>query len=93
MDTLTTGNSVELIWDSYNLPKRLRGSRLEDYIPQHISQEPALERLRSYAAEGVERIKQGTGLFIHGPVGTGKSHMAVATVYETVKNNPNKIGQ
>ncbi len=81
------------IWDSYNIPKRLRNSRLESYIPQQKSQGIALERCKHYVSEGVDRIKQGNGLFIHGPVGTGKSHLAAATVYEIIKLNPDAFGR
>lgn len=90
---MTTGDSIEAIWDSYNIPKRLNNVRFNTYIPQVESQEQVLDRLIQWAADGVDKIKQGTGLFLHGPVGTGKSHLAVATVYETVKNNPNAFAR
>ncbi len=83
---MTTGD-IETIWNSYNIPKRLNKSRFDNYLPNNKSQEQARDRLKEWAISGVDRIKQGTGLFIHGPVGTGKSHLSVATIYETLKTS------
>lgn len=80
------------IWDSYNLPKRFSASRLDNYAPQQQSQETAVGRCREYAKD-LEKIKQGRGLFLHGPYGTGKTHLAVATMYEVIKNHPESFAR
>ena len=74
------------IWDSYNLPKKYIASRLDNYIPQQQSQKEAVARCHQYAKD-LEKIKKGVGLFFHGPYGTGKTHLAVATIYEAINNN------
>jgi DNA replication protein DnaC len=83
MNTLTTGE----IWDSYNIPKRLVTARFENYIPQNQNQIKAVDILKKWSVDGMDKIKQGQGLFIHGPVGTGKSHLSVATMYEVLNGN------
>jgi len=75
------------IWDSYNIPKKFAGSRLDTYNPNHKTQEAAIMRCLNYAKD-ITNLQQGKGLFLHGPYGTGKTHLVVATVYELIKNNP-----
>jgi DNA replication protein DnaC len=81
---------VSDIWASYNLPKKFAGARMDNYNPAHKSQESATQRCIEYA-KNLDKIKQGTGLIFHGPYGTGKTHLAVATVYELIKNNPDQF--
>ncbi len=57
-----------------------------------MEQEQAVRKCREFAEEGLENIKVGKGLFFQGPVGTGKPHLAVATLYEIVADNTEMFG-
>lgn len=84
---LMDGKRLQVVWASYGIPKRMYDARLETFIPQNESQKLAVEKCKDYAEE-IDDI----GLFIAGPVGTGKTHLAVASLYEIVKNNIPKFG-
>lgn len=81
------------IFYSYNIPPRLRGARLENYKAATTEQERALKRCSDYSANAIENIKIGKGLFLHGGVGTGKTHLAVATAYDAICRYPDKFSK
>lgn len=93
MNIQTTGNPIQAIWQWFYIPKRLNGARFDTYLPQSKSQEQALESLKAWAEKGIEKINQGTGLFIHGPVGTGKSHLVISMIFEIICSNPEKFAR
>lgn len=83
---------LELIWNSYKISERLKGARFDNYIPGSPGQEKALEKCVAFTREGVRKIEKGQGLFITGPVGSGKSHLAVAALHEIVSKNIEQFG-
>lgn len=88
----SSAERLRRIWTSYNIPPRLINARLNNYYPQNDQQLSALQRCCAYANDGLENIMNGCGLFFEGPVGTGKTHLAVATVYEIVARNVMHFG-
>ncbi len=83
----------QAVWSSCNVPPRLAEVCFDKYQPTCSEQERALEKCRKFAAGGLENIHQGRGLFLQGPVGTGKSYLAVATVRTIVENNIEYFGR
>ena len=59
-----------------NIPKRFMRKTFSNFIKSRNPQ--ALQDCREYARNYIENAKQGKGLFLTGPVGTGKTHLAVA---------------
>ena len=88
MTTLTDGR-LKTIWQSCGVPKKLKNATLSNYTPNNQNQAQALKKCTEYTASGLENIKQGEGLFFFGPVGTGKTHLAVATVQAIISKNQN----
>lgn len=95
----TTASSTEeewrlrAIWESIDVPPRLAAATLDNYKPDNPSQELALKVCRSFASQGLDNLDQGRGLFFQGPIGTGKSHLSVATLRAVVENNPGHFGR
>jgi DNA replication protein DnaC len=87
----TTGDRLNAIWESYNFPPRLKEARFDNYMPSTPEQERAIARCREYANQGIENIGKGKGLFLHGPVGSGKSHLSIATVYGVISADPEQF--
>lgn len=80
--------------------RRLRSARLErrfwertfdSYHPQTPEQELAKNRCRQWA-ETYEPRKTRRGLFLAGPVGTGKSHLAAAVLLEVMRRHEDVLG-
>lgn len=57
---------------------RYSGCRLSNFRCEVPAQTQAVERLRCYAEKIVEHTEEGTGVYLFGPVGTGKDHLAAA---------------
>lgn len=91
MTTLTDGR-LKTIWQSCGVPKKLKNATLSNYTPNNQNQAQALKKCTEYAASGLENINRGEGLFFFGPVGTGKTHLAVATVQAIISKNPEQFG-
>lgn len=60
--------------------RRYGSASFNAYKASHPLQERVLSALRSYAAEWEENRAMGQGLLLYGPRGTGKDHLAVATL-------------
>lgn len=88
-----SGTRIDILWESYRLPPKFQNARFSNYHPQHKSQEIALVKCQKYADAGLENIIKGKGLFLHGAVGTGKTHLAVATAYEIIRMNENQFAR
>ena len=58
--------------------ERYRGCRLENYACELPEQTRAVGLLYDYCATISERVKQGEGVVLFGPRGTGKDHLLVA---------------
>lgn len=84
---------LQVIWASIGVPDRLADASLDNYQPGCAEQETALQTCRSFAAEGLNNIASGKGLILLGPVGTGKSHLSVATLRAMVEANPGRFGR
>lgn len=81
------------IFYSYNLPPKVRGARFETYRPETKEQEQAVLRCGKFAENGTENIRIGKGLYLHGAIGTGKTHLAVATAYAIIAKDPGKFSK
>jgi len=80
---------IEACWSYFNPPKRLIGARLDNYIPKTREQAEALATCKAYS---VNDIVAGKGLFLFGPCGTGKTHLAIATVRALMETEPALYG-
>ncbi|MEN6463060.1 MAG: ATP-binding protein [Syntrophomonas sp.] len=80
------------VWSSCRIPPRLAGASFETYMPTCPEQERALDKCRAYAANGLDNIAQGKGLFLKGPVGTGKSHLSVSILRAIIQKNSDQFG-
>ena len=86
-------NRFTAVWSSFNIPPRLAQASFEAYQPTCPEQEKALAKCRAYADAGLVNIQEGRGLFLQGPVGTGKSHLAVAILRSILENNLQEFGK
>ena len=82
----------QAVWSSIGIPPRLSPAALSNYIPDGAEKENALRKCQEFAAQGLENISRGRGLFLQGPVGTGKSHLSVAVLREIIENNLQHFG-
>jgi DNA replication protein DnaC len=80
------------VWSSCRIPPRLADASFENYLPNCSEQERALEKCRAFAANGLDNIDQGKGLFLKGSVGTGKSHLSVSILRAIIKNHSDRFG-
>ncbi len=80
---------LDACWRYFNPPPRLAKASFDNYIPKTKAQQAALETCKEY---GLMDIKQGKGLFLFGLFGTGKTHLAIATVRALMEANPNEFG-
>ena len=80
------------VWSSCRVPPRLAAASFETYMPTCPEQERALEKCRAYADRGLDNIDQGKGLFLKGPVGTGKSHLSVSILRAVLQNHSDRFG-
>lgn len=80
------------MWSSCTIPPRLAHAALSNYHPDCPEKEAALQKCQKFAEQGLENIQKGRGLFLQGPVGTGKSHLSVAVLREIIENNLDRFG-
>lgn len=57
---------------------RYRDATLDSFIVEHEAQRPVVEAIRAYARRGRDNIREGRGIVLFGPPGTGKDHLLVA---------------
>lgn len=82
----------QAVWAACGIPPRLAHAALDNYYPDGPEKEAALRKCRDFAARGLEHMGAGRGLFLQGPVGTGKSHLAVAVLREIITGHPERFG-
>ncbi len=71
---------------SAGVGKRFLGCSLDNYTPRTADQTRALKTIKQYAENLLtEDGMTDTGLLIVGPVGTGKTHLAVAVIREAYR--------
>lgn len=63
-----------------NIPKRFWMASLDGYTAHTSAQEEALEMVRRYSSNLPYCLQEGRGLTLWGPVGTGKTHLAVTII-------------
>ena len=66
------------------LPPRFAGKTFDTYRADSAAQKKYLARCQDYAAKFPEHLKDGNGLMLLGAPGTGKTHLAVATLNEII---------
>lgn len=86
------GARFQAVWSSCGIPPRLVDASFANYNPACPEKELALKKCQAFVEKGMVFIKKGHGLFLQGPVGTGKSHLAVASLRAIVENNINSFG-
>lgn len=72
-------DKLETFFKKYSvIPPKLEKATFESYEPRNESQKLALEDSRRYARNFARNMLQGNdaSLYLHGPYGTGKSHLA-----------------
>ena len=60
------------------IPNRFINATLDTYIPKNKTQETAIVVLKEYVNDLANMLERGIGITLHGAVGTGKTHLAVA---------------
>lgn len=60
------------------IPNRFINATIDTYIPKNPTQETAMVVLKEYANDLQNMLERGIGVTLHGAVGTGKTHLAVA---------------
>lgn len=92
-NSLNNQDRFNTIWSSCNIPPRLINASFGNYQTVCPEKEKALKRCREFSKGGLEQISNGNGLFLQGSVGTGKSHLAVATLREIIASNVEHFGR
>lgn len=75
-------------WDRYI---HYRGNRYDNctmanYEVVHDGQKPVIEAIRRYGANMRQMVKEGTGIVLYGPCGTGKDHLLTALARHAILN-------
>lgn len=91
-DSSGEGARFQAVWSSCGIPPRLVDASFASYNPACPEKEQALKKCQAFVEKGMVFIKQGHGLFLQGPVGTGKSHLVVASLRAIVEKNINRFG-
>jgi DNA replication protein DnaC len=79
----TDGDLCQCVWDYRNrltaagFPARFRESDLSSLDWERYADPEAIRGVREYAERFEAFFEQGLGLWLYGPVGTGKTHLAV----------------
>lgn len=82
----------QAVWSSCGIPRRLVQASFTNYQQASPEKEQALNKCQAFATKGLDIIRQGQGLFLQGPVGTGKSHLIVSVLRAMLENNIMSFG-
>jgi len=74
---------------AHRVGKRYAGVTLEGFEAGHDAQREVLKHVRDYSENVEERIATGSGLFLIGPPGTGKDHLAIAVLFAAAAKGVN----
>lgn len=85
-------NKLDYIWNTYGIPLRYIEARFSNYYPTCPEQMKAKEICQNFAQNNKAIFNRGQGLFLQGPVGTGKSHLSVATLRAIIEANIDSFG-
>ncbi|MGJ8518048.1 ATP-binding protein [Carnimonas bestiolae] len=69
------------------LPPRFAGKDFDSFVAKTELQSHHVELCKAYAAEFSKHAKAGTGLLMMGSPGTGKTHLAVATLQQVIRDH------
>lgn len=69
--------------------KRYASVTLDGFEARHDAQRDVLKHVRDYSENVEERIASGSGLFLIGPPGTGKDHLAIAVLFAAAAKGVN----
>ena len=83
----------QAVWEYVGVPPSLAHAAFGNYQPGCDQQAKALGKCRRYAGRGLDNIARGRGLVLKGPVGTGKSHLCVATLRAMMAAHPDRFGK
>ncbi len=83
----------QAVWSSCGIPPRLINASFANYEPVCPEKERALIKCQAFAEKGLDIIRQGLGIFLQGPVGTGKSHLGVSVLRALLENNTDRFGR
>jgi len=92
MDFSAEAIRFQAVWNSCGIPHRLANASFASYDPACMEKEQALKKCRTFAANGLDIIHQGYGIFLQGPVGTGKSHLIVSILRSLLENDIVRFG-
>ena len=90
--TFSSKEKLDYILSAYGIPARFSDASFANYFPACPAQEEALQSCMDYAGNRESIFKEGKGLFLQGPVGTGKTHLSVATLRAVVEANIDIFG-
>jgi DNA replication protein DnaC len=76
-------------WKYFNPPPRLYYATLTDYIPKTKEQKRAKEYCETYS---IGDIRAGKGIIMQGLYGSGKTHLAIATINNLMESDITSFG-
>lgn len=85
----TDTNRIKAAWKYFNPPSRLTRASFANFTPKNKQQQAAVEACQQY---NLEKLYSGIGLYLFGPWGTGKTHLAVATARDLIEATPDLFG-
>lgn len=85
------GRRTDAVWKYFGAPQRLKLASFDTFVPQNQAQRDAVCKCQSYA-DDLDNVRGGKGLLLYGPVGTGKTHLAVSIVRQLVSSQPEIFG-
>lgn len=83
----------QAVWSACGIPPRLINASFANYEPICLEKKQALTKCQAFAEKGLDIIRHGQGIFLQGPVGTGKSHLVVAVLRDVIQNNIDQFGR
>ncbi|ACV64887.1 IstB domain protein ATP-binding protein [Desulfofarcimen acetoxidans DSM 771] len=81
-------HKIEELFSIAKIPRRFASKTFENYIPRNEEQEKALYLSRRYVDKFETLKNEGkNGLYIVGPTGTGKTHLAYAIISQLIQTH------
>jgi len=83
----------QAMWSACGIPPRLINASFANYEPICQEKKQALTQCQAFAEKGLDIIRHGQGIFLQGPVGTGKSHLVVSAFRDLVHKSSDHFGR